>query len=114
ELKNYKEIAQIDDLIQDEISSDDVDKSKPSPDVVEAALAKLNHPDPATVVMVGDTPWDAVAAAKARVKTIGMLCGGFPEQELRAAGCIAIYRDPADLLANYESSPFAEADVRAA
>jgi hypothetical protein len=34
-----------------------------------------------------------------------VLCGGFPEADLRAAGCVAIYRDPADLLANYEASP---------
>jgi len=107
ELKKYKQIAHIDDLVKDETSSDDVDRSKPSPDVVEAALAKLNHPDPQTAIMVGDTPWDIVAASRAQVKSIGVLCGGFPEEELRKAGAIAIYRDPADLLANYNRSEFA-------
>ena len=114
ELKKYKQIAGIDDLVKDETSSDDIDKSKPSPDAIEAALAKLGHPDPATVVMVGDTPWDIIAAAKVGVKGIGVLCGGFPEEELRAAGAAAIFRDPADLLANYDASPFADVDARAA
>ena len=58
--------------------------------------------------MVGDTPYDAQAAAKAGLKTVGLLCGGFAEADLRAAGCIAIYRDPAHLLADYESSPLAQ------
>jgi len=114
ELKKYKQIAGIDDLVKDETSSDDVEKSKPSPDAVEAALTKLGDPDPATVIMIGDTPWDAMAAAKAHVASIGVLCGGFPEEELRAAGCIAIYRDPADLMANYDSSPLAHRETRAA
>jgi HAD superfamily hydrolase (TIGR01549 family) len=114
ELKKYKQIARIDDLVKNETSSDDVDKSKPSPDIVEAALAKLDHPDPATVIMIGDTPWDIMAAAKAKVRAIGVLCGGFPEEELRAAGARGIYRDPANLLAEYESSPLAESEARAA
>jgi len=57
------------------------------------------------VIVVGDTPYDAEAAAKANLRTIGLLCGGWEERELRRAGCIAIYRDPADLLAHYEESP---------
>jgi phosphoglycolate phosphatase-like HAD superfamily hydrolase len=58
-------------------------------------------------VAVGDTPYDAEAAGNAGLHTVGVLCGGFPEADLRAAGCVAIYRDPADLLANYQRSPLA-------
>ena len=68
-------------------------------------MAKLDGVAKDEVIVVGDTPYDAEAAGKAGLKTIGVLCGGFPEAELRAAGCIAIYRDPADLLAHYEVSP---------
>jgi phosphoglycolate phosphatase-like HAD superfamily hydrolase len=57
------------------------------------------------IVVIGDTPYDAEAASKAKLRTIGFLCGGWKEEELRRAGCIAVYRDPADLLANYEASP---------
>jgi hypothetical protein len=56
-------------------------------------------------VLGPERPSRSEAAAKAGIRTIGMLCGGFPEQSLRAAGCIAIYRDPAHLLAEYKASP---------
>ena len=55
--------------------------------------------------MIGDTPYDAEAASKAGVRTIGLLSGGWSPEELKEAGCIATYRDPADLLAQYDSSP---------
>ena len=58
-------------------------------------------------IAVGDTPYDAQAAGKIGLRTIGLLCGGWPEAELRGAGCIAIYRDPADLLRHYDQSPLA-------
>ena len=61
------------------------------------------------MIVVGDTPYDAEAARKAGLRTIGLLSGGFPEQELRQAGCVAIYQDPADLLRNYGTSPLAGA-----
>ena len=109
ELKVYKEIADIADLVEEETSADDADKSKPHPDIFEAALAQLGDVKPADVIVVGDTPYDAEAAGKAGLRTVGVLCGGFPEAELRAAGCVAIYQDPADLLARYDDSPLAQA-----
>ncbi len=56
---------------------------------------------------MGDTPYDARAAGKAGLRTVGMLCGGWPEDALRRAGCIAIFRDPADLLRRHDDSPLA-------
>ncbi|MFL6207761.1 MAG: HAD family hydrolase [Pyrinomonadaceae bacterium] len=108
ELKVYKEIADIADLVEEQASADDADKSKPHPDIFEAALQQLGDVKPAAVIVIGDTPYDAEAAGKANLRTIGVLCGGFPEAELRAAGCIAIYQDPADLLARYDASPLAQ------
>lgn len=104
ELETYKKIARIHDLIEKETSSDDVENSKPDPDIIHAAMRKLGDVDPHEVVMVGDTPYDVSAAKKAGVATVGLLCGGFPEAELRDAGTIAIYHDPADLLEHYEES----------
>jgi HAD superfamily hydrolase (TIGR01549 family) len=104
ELERYKEIAQIGDLIDSETSSDDVEKSKPCPDVFNVALNQLEI-DPENVAVVGDTPYDAEAARKARLKSIGVLCGGWTQSQLQRAGCIAIYRDPADLLTRYDESP---------
>ncbi len=112
ELQKYKEIAGIADLLDAETSWDDAERSKPHPDIFEAALGRLGGMDPSEVVAIGDTPYDAESAGKAGLRTIGVLCGGWPEAELRAAGCIAIYRDPADLLRHYDESPMADKLVR--
>jgi phosphoglycolate phosphatase-like HAD superfamily hydrolase len=108
ELQTYKKITGIGDLLETETSSDDAEKSKPHPDIFEAALERLGQISPERVVVIGDTPYDAEAAGKAGLRTIGVLCGGFPEADLRGAGCIAIYRDPADLLGRYDESPLDE------
>jgi HAD superfamily hydrolase (TIGR01549 family) len=104
ELGAYKQIARIEDLIEEETSADDADKSKPHPDIFEAALKRLGDTEPHEAIVVGDTPYDAQAAGKIKLRTIGVLCGGFPEAELRAAGCAQIYAGPADLLARYDDS----------
>lgn len=108
ELETYKKLSQIDGLISGETSADDAAQSKPHPDIFAAALKELGDPAPQEVIVVGDTPYDAEAAGKLDLRTVGVLCGGFPEDELREAGCVAIFRDPADLLARYEESPLAE------
>jgi HAD superfamily hydrolase (TIGR01509 family) len=105
ELAQYKKIANIADLIDVETSSDDAEKSKPHPDIFRAALAKLDIAEPGRVLVVGDTPYDAEAAARAGLRTVGLLCGGWSEDELRWAGCVAVFRDPADILARYAESP---------
>jgi phosphoglycolate phosphatase-like HAD superfamily hydrolase len=107
ELERYEEIAGIAGLVDDATSSDDAERSKPFPDIFLAALDRLAPIGAADAVAVGDTPYDAEAAGRAGLRTVGVLCGGFPEAELREAGCVAIYRDPADLLANYDRSPLA-------
>lgn len=109
ELEIYKRIAGIEDLVDAHTSSDDAEKSKPQPDIFEAAMGRLPGIEPRDAIVVGDTPYDAVAAGKARLRTIGLLSGGFATRDLREAGCVAIYRDPADLLAHYSASPLAEA-----
>jgi HAD superfamily hydrolase (TIGR01549 family) len=105
ELKVYKSLAQIDDLIEEETSKDDVHQSKPHPDIFQAALADLGGIPVERALVIGDSPHDAEAAAKIGLRTIGLLCGGFPESVLREAGCATLYHDPADLLARYEESP---------
>nr|WP_294507182.1 HAD family phosphatase [uncultured Rhodopila sp.] len=101
ELEAYKRIARIDGLTDTQTSSEDAEKSKPHPDIFLAALARLGDIDPRAAIVVGDTPYDAEAAGKAGLRTIGVLCGGFAEDDLRKAGCIAIYQDPADMLHRY-------------
>lgn len=101
ELQAYKKAAGIADIDMVETSSDDAEKSKPHPDIFEAALGRLELP-PDRCVVVGDTPYDAEAAYKAGLATIGLLCGGFPEADIRGGGATAIFADPADLLRNYD------------
>jgi HAD superfamily hydrolase (TIGR01509 family) len=106
ELERYKKIAGIDDLIETETSSDDAERSKPHPDIFEVALKRLGgKPRKDRVYVIGDSPWDAIAAGRLGVRAIGVLCGGFPEADLHKAGCVALYRDPADLLSRLGESP---------
>lgn len=107
DLREYQEIAGIADLLDAATSADDAERSMPHPDIFHAALRRLGNPDPRTVVAVGDTPYDVIAAGKAGLPTLGVLCGGFGEVHLREAGCVALYADPDDLLAHYDDSPLA-------
>jgi len=101
----YKQILNIEDLIDAATTTTEVKSSKPDPDLFLVTLDKLGDVAPNNVIVVGDTPYDAEAAAKANLRTIGVLSGGFAEESLRKAGCIAIYQDIADLLAHYDESP---------
>lgn len=103
--EHYIELLGVSNLIEGATTTGDVEKAKPQPDVFEAALAKLEGISAEQVIVVGDSPYDAEAAAKASLRTVGVLTGGFSEERLKSAGCIAIYKDPADLLARYTESP---------
>jgi phosphoglycolate phosphatase-like HAD superfamily hydrolase len=106
ELEAYKKAAGIADLsLGAETSKDDAEKSKPHPDIFQAALAQLGHPSPSDAMVIGDTPYDIEAASRAGLRTIAVRCGGFPEETLQ--GAAAIFDGPADLLARYSESPLA-------
>ena len=101
ELDKYLEIAGITTLVDATTSSEDADESKPSPDVFEIVL-KLLKIGAAEAVAIGDTPYDAIAAGKVGIATIGVLCGGFTEDSLRRAGCAEVYPGPATLFASFD------------
>jgi phosphoglycolate phosphatase-like HAD superfamily hydrolase len=105
DLATYKQIMNVEDLVDAATTTDEVESSKPEPDVFFVTLDKLGGIASNDVIVVGDTPYDAEAAGKINLRTIGVLCGGSPEENLRKAGCIAIYKDIADLLAHYDESP---------
>jgi HAD superfamily hydrolase (TIGR01509 family) len=102
ELGPLLELAHVADLIEDATSSADADSSKPDPDIVAAALHKLGV-GAKHAIMIGDTPYDIEAAARAGIPCIALRSGGRSEADL--AGAVAIYADAADLLARFESSP---------
>ncbi|HEX3696371.1 MAG TPA: HAD family hydrolase [Polyangia bacterium] len=98
ELASLLSIAAVSDLIEQRSSSDDVQSSKPDPDVVKAALHRLQA-RPQDAIMVGDTPYDVEAAKQAGVRSIAFRCGGWGDSDL--AGAIAIYDGPENMLAHY-------------
>lgn len=111
ELDYYMDLLRAKDLFDVTTSADDVDRSKPNPDIFEVALTKLNS-TPNDTVVVGDSPYDAEAAQKIGLPTIGMLCGGFPEEWLRNAGAIKIYKSPTELLEKIDGSPICAREAK--
>jgi len=108
ELQSYKKIARIEDLIQEETTSEDAEKSKPHPDIFAAALERLGvKADEA--VSIGDTPYDAEASSRAGVLPVGVTSGGWSQQDLQRAGCVEVYKNVTDLLAHFEDSVFGTA-----
>ena len=107
ELEGYVRLIHVEGMIDVRVSSTDAKRSKPYPDIFLAALERLDGVAASQAVAVGDTPYDAEAARSAEMQAIGVLCGGFPEDGLRAAGCEAIYRDPEYLLRRFDESPLA-------
>ena len=103
DLLTFKKIVGMDGLVDEETSADDAEKSKPHPDIFEAALKRLGL-KPEETLALGDTPYDAEAAGKAGVWTIGVESGGWSREELLAAGCVEVYKDVAELLKEFEGS----------
>ncbi len=102
EVRKAIEIVGIKDLLEDATSASDAGKSKPDPDVVQAALDRLKM-SAGEVVMLGDTPYDIQAAGKVGIRVIAFRCGGFKDEDLK--GALAIYDGAAGLLAGYDESP---------
>jgi HAD superfamily hydrolase (TIGR01509 family) len=105
ELEIYKKIANIEDLVEKSTSADDADRAKPHPDIFQAALDKLGV-RASEALALGDTPYDAEAAGKASVWTVGVTTGGWSEKELLDAGCIEVWKDVGELLDNFDRSAF--------
>lgn len=107
ELNVLRSVLDADDAIDAVTSSGDAEAGKPAPDILEVALERSGL-TPERVVFVGDAVWDGHAAQRAGVRFIGLTCGGTPESELRDAGAIEVWTDPADLLDNIDKSALGE------
>jgi HAD superfamily hydrolase (TIGR01509 family) len=107
EVQALLEQAGVADLIPLASSSSDADRSKPDPDIVQAALRKSGSLA-AQSVMVGDTPYDIEAAGRAKVPSIALRCGGWWD-DTALRGATAIYDDPAELLERFDESPIGSA-----
>jgi HAD superfamily hydrolase (TIGR01549 family) len=102
EADHYLDLLDARDLAKAWTTSADVEKTKPEPDVVAAAIEKAGG---GPAVMLGDSTWDAIAATRLDVPTIGVLTGGFSELELREAGAACVFENLADVLENLEDTP---------
>ena len=83
------------------ITGDDVAAAKPAPDTFVLAAERLEV-SPHDSVVIGDSPWDLLAAQRMKGLGIGLLCGGYAQVELERAGAYRVYEDPGDLLAHIE------------
>jgi HAD superfamily hydrolase (TIGR01549 family) len=102
EVERYVDRLDARRLVDAWTSGGDVDRTKPHPDLIGAAAERL--PSTERLVVIGDTTWDAIAAERAGVPSIGLLSGGFGADELREAGCRAIYADAAALAESLEEA----------
>ena len=101
ELQDLLKAAEVADLMEEKATASDAKRSKPDPDIVEAAIEESGI-SPRNLVMIGDTPYDIEAAARAKVRTIAFRSGGWSDADLH--GAVEIYDGPANLLARYDSS----------
>ena len=95
EVDHYLDLLDARDLVDGWTTAADVERTKPHPDLVLAALEKAGGEGPA--VMVGDSTWDVKAAEAAGIPTLAVLTGGFSEEELREAGAAEVVRSIAEL-----------------
>jgi HAD superfamily hydrolase (TIGR01509 family) len=104
EVDHYLDLLDARSLVDDWTTSADVERTKPEPDLVAAAVEKAGGGD---AVMLGDSTWDCEAAKRAGIQTVGVLTGGFSEEELLDAGASAVFRSLVELRENLADTAFA-------
>ncbi|MBA2615749.1 MAG: HAD family hydrolase [Actinobacteria bacterium] len=103
-LEAFLDLLDARDVADGWTGKDDVERSKPDPDLVAAALEQAGTRE---AVMVGDTPWDVESARRAGVETVCVLTGGFSADELRAAGAVAVFESVSELRERLDETPLA-------
>jgi HAD superfamily hydrolase (TIGR01549 family) len=101
DLDHFLDALDARDAIDGYTTADDVERTKPHPDVVRAALAKAGGAD--SGVMIGDSRWDIEAAAKAGLETICLLTGGWSKAELQEYGAVAVFESLPELTRGLDS-----------
>jgi HAD superfamily hydrolase (TIGR01549 family) len=104
EVDHYLDLLDARSIVDAWTTSADVEHTKPDPDLVAAAKEKAGGGD---AVMLGDSTWDCIAAERCGVPTVGLLTGGFSEQELRDAGAVRVYESISELIGHLEETPLA-------
>ncbi|HZO77924.1 MAG TPA: HAD family hydrolase [Solirubrobacteraceae bacterium] len=104
EINHYLDLLDGRELADAWTTSDDVQATKPAPDLVHAALDRVDG-SADNAVMIGDTPWDVQAAGKAGVSTLAVLTGGFAVEELEESGAAGVFESVAELSGRLEETP---------
>jgi HAD superfamily hydrolase (TIGR01549 family) len=104
EVDHYLDLLDARELVEAWTTSADVERTKPEPDLVHAAMDKVGGGE---AVLVGDSTWDCEAADRAEVPTVAVLTGGFSDQELRQAGAVATFESLTDLCERLDETPLA-------
>jgi HAD superfamily hydrolase (TIGR01549 family) len=104
EVDHYIDLLDARELVDGWTASDDVDATKPEPDLIEVAVEKAGGGD---AVMVGDSTFDVEAAERAGLETVAVLTGGFSDQELRDAGAVEVFHSIVDLRDRIGETPLA-------
>lgn len=102
EVDHYLDLLGVREDVLAWTTSADVDETKPEPDLIETALRTCGRP----AVMIGDSTWDCVAAAKARLPTVAVLTGGYGRDELTRAGAAAVHESAGALIDRLAEPPF--------
>jgi HAD superfamily hydrolase (TIGR01509 family) len=102
ELQHYIQLLDAHEIVDGWTDSGDVEKTKPEPDIVKAAVEKSGQD---RAVMIGDSVWDCESAKRAGLQTIGVLTGGFSEDELQDAGAVAVFRSLPALTDGLDETP---------
>jgi HAD superfamily hydrolase (TIGR01549 family) len=103
EVERYVELLDAAEIVDGWTTSADVESTKPEPDLIKAALDKVDADGDA--LLIGDTVWDVEAAKRAGVETLAVLTGGFSEQELRDAGARDVYTSVEELRQSLARTP---------
>ncbi|WP_454884922.1 HAD family hydrolase [Sphingomonas oryzagri] len=107
ELEHYVGLLGVKSLITATTSIDDVETSKPEPDIFGVALERISV-EPSNAIVVGDTIYDVDAALRAGIATVGVTSGPFDERQLKEVGAIAVFADVASILRDFDRSPLAQ------
>jgi HAD superfamily hydrolase (TIGR01549 family) len=106
DLDHFLDALGVRDVVDGWTTSDDVERTKPHPDVIHAALEKAGT---GAAVMVGDSRWDIEAAARAALETVCVITGGWSEQELRDHGAAAVFESLVELRERLDETPLGRA-----
>jgi HAD superfamily hydrolase (TIGR01509 family) len=102
EVDHYLDLLDVRDVADGWTTSADVEESKPEPELIEVALDKAGARE---AVQIGDSTWDCLAAKRAGIETVGVLTGGFAEDELRDAGAMVVFESLTELRERLDETP---------